>query len=130
MRRGCCHAHALAGIGARLNYLSLYGVMLTQPLFNFLALRSYHNALPFYSARALTVLRHYIRSFIEYMNETFCFRSLKVVRRKCSVIFFLHLSIIIADKVLYQRRGPCQSCSTSVRLPIILKTAVAMPPVG
>jgi hypothetical protein len=85
---------ALPGIDARLRSLHLHWVVLAQPFFDLLALRSNHHTLPFYGARALTVLSHDVRSFIEDVDEAVCLSPLEVVRREGSVIFFLHLNLL------------------------------------
>jgi hypothetical protein len=85
---------ALAGFDTWLNCWNLNRIVLTQPLFDFLALSCDDDALPFYAASSLTVLSHYIRSFVQDLNETIRLRPFEVVRRQRSVIFFLHLHLL------------------------------------
>ena len=70
--------------------LRLDRVVLAKPLLNFFLLSGEYDTLPFHDARALTVLSHYVRTLVEYLNQAVRFGPLEVERRKCGMVL-LHL---------------------------------------
>ena len=71
--------------------------MFAEPPLDLFFLRGQYDPLPFHYTRALTVLRHDIRTFIEHLDEAIGLCPLKMVRRKGRLVF-LHL--------LYYSRNP------------------------
>lgn len=64
--------------------------MLQEPFFNGFSLCGEHDTLPFDYTRALAIFSHYIRTFVEHLDESFCLGSLEAVGGEGSVLF-LHL---------------------------------------
>ena len=44
-------------------------IVVAEPLFNLFPLRGQHDTLPFHHSSALTVLSHYVQTFIEDLDE-------------------------------------------------------------
>ena len=75
--------------------------MLAQPLLDFFSLRREHDALPFQDAGSLAVLGHNIRAFVQHLDQTVGFGSLKVVGGKGRV--FLQQYLYNSRWRLYRR---------------------------
>jgi len=69
--------------------------MLCQPFLDFFFLRSQNHPLPAHLTGPLTIFRHYIRTFVENLNQAIRFGPFEVVRGGSRMVF-LHIPLMIA----------------------------------